>query len=298
MAVIESTRTDPVQNKREARVSRIAVHAIQTGVVRVRRNQVQGSGSGAMRLARTFFGREWSSWLPIHAWLIEHPEGPILVDTGETARVAEPGYFPGWHLYYRRGLEMRVTPDQEIDAQLAKRGYSPRDIRRVVMTHLHTDHAGGLRHFPDSEIIIARGEHERASGIPGRLRGYLPNRMPDWLEPTLVDLTDDPFGPFPASWPVTDDGAVTIVSTPGHTPDHLSVVVDDGALLYFVAGDASYNEQLMIDGAIDGIAPDDGTARATLARIRELACSRPMIYLPAHDPDAALRLVNMETVEQ
>lgn len=296
MVTAAAGRKEVPQYPDEKLRGRIAVHAIQTGEVRIRKNQVQGKGSGMRRLARTFFGREWSLWLPIYAWLIEHREGLILVDTGETARTVEPGYFPGWHLYYRRGVEMRVRPDQEIGAQLEKRGFSPRDIRRVVLTHLHTDHAGGLHSFPDSEIIINEPEHRRASGIAGKLRGYLPQRMPGWLAPTLISLPSQPFGPFPASWPVTEDGSVTIVSTPGHTPYHVSVIVEDASHLYFLAGDTSYSEQLMLDGAIDGVAPDDAAASATLGRIRELAHSKPMIYLPSHDPEAATRLINGETV--
>jgi hypothetical protein len=43
------------------------------------------------------------------------------------------------------------------------------------MTHLHTDHADGLHHFPQSEILVSRKEYKLASGFMGRLRGYLPN---------------------------------------------------------------------------------------------------------------------------
>jgi glyoxylase-like metal-dependent hydrolase (beta-lactamase superfamily II) len=257
---------------------------------------VRGKGSGARRLTSTFLGRKWSSWLPIYAWLIQHPEGLILVDTGETARTAERGYFPGWHIYYRRGVEVRVRPDQEIGVQLKRLGFSPSDVRQVVLTHLHTDHAGGLHNFPDSEIIIHEPEYRRASGVVGKLRGYLPHRMPDWLAPTLIHLPLQPRGPFPASWPVTDDGSVAIVPTPGHTPFHVSVIVEDASHLYFLAGDTSYSERLMVEGVVDGVAPDDAEAHATLARIRDLARFEPVIYLPSHDPDAAMRLTNRETV--
>jgi N-acyl homoserine lactone hydrolase len=51
--------------------------------------------SGKTRLLRTMLDRNWTEPLPIFAWLIEHPEGLIVVDTGETSRVAEPGYW-GW----------------------------------------------------------------------------------------------------------------------------------------------------------------------------------------------------------
>ncbi len=276
--------------------SRVAIHAIQTGTVRVRQNQVRGEGSGIRRLLNTFVDQEWSDWLPVYAWLIEHPEKLILVDTGETSSTAESGYFPDWHPYYRRGVELRVKPEQEIGPQLEKRGFSPEAIEQVVMTHLHTDHAGGLHHFPNSEIIIARSEYERASGLVGKLRGYLPNHQPAWLNPTLTELDSQPYGPFPASQPLTSDGAVRIVPTPGHTPHHLSVVVDVEHHLYFLAGDTSYNERLLIEGVVDGVAPDDQTAADSQAKIRELARSKPTVYLPSHDPDAAIRLLNLETL--
>ncbi len=163
----------------------VAVHAIRTGSVRVRANQVRGKGRGALRQLSTFAGRAWSEWMPIHAWVIEHPEGLIVVDTGETARVMAPGYFPRWHPYYRRGVEFRVRPAEEIGPQLRDRWLDPRDVRTVVLTHLHTDHAGGLHHFPDSEVLVHRDALAAASGMMGRLRGYLPNRWPYWLEPTL-----------------------------------------------------------------------------------------------------------------
>ena len=52
------------------------------------------------------------------------------------------------------------------------------------MTHLHTDHAGGLHHFPDSEILVSRRELAYASGLLGRLRGYPNQRWPAWFDPT------------------------------------------------------------------------------------------------------------------
>ena len=67
------------------------VHAIQTGLVRIKRRQVEPVASGLRRRVDTLLDRQWSDWLPIHAWVIEHPGGPIVVDAGETARVNDPG---------------------------------------------------------------------------------------------------------------------------------------------------------------------------------------------------------------
>lgn len=110
------------------------------------------------------------------------PEGLIVVDTGETARATESGYFPRWHPYYRMGLEEDVEPEQEIGPQLERLGFGARDVGWVVMTHLHTDHAGGLHRFPRSEILVTPTEMELASGRRGRLRGYLPSHDPESVE--------------------------------------------------------------------------------------------------------------------
>ena len=48
------------------------------------------------------------------------------------------------------------------------------------------------------------------------------------------------------------------VATPGHTADHISVIVVDEGITYVIAGDASYTEALMMAGQIDGVSADDG----------------------------------------
>jgi hypothetical protein len=69
------------------------IHAIQTGTVAITTKWREGVGHGRVRLVNTLLDREWTEPLPIYAFAIEHPEGVIVVDTGETARVSEPGYF-------------------------------------------------------------------------------------------------------------------------------------------------------------------------------------------------------------
>jgi glyoxylase-like metal-dependent hydrolase (beta-lactamase superfamily II) len=266
------------------------IHAIQTGTVAIKRRQVEGEGHGQRRLLNTFIDREWAEPLPIYAFAIEHPEGVIVVDTGETARAAEPGYFPRWHPYFRFSVRSHVTPEDEIGPQLRALGINPDDVRRVILTHLHTDHAGGLHHFPRTEILASRADIAIASGWGGRLRGYPNNRFPSWFEPKPVDLAQQPFGPFPQSLPLTAAGDVTLVPLPGHTPGQLGVVVDEGDKRVFIAGDASYRQDLMLRGALDGVAPDEQAATETLRRIQAFVAERPTVYLVAHDPETATRL--------
>jgi N-acyl homoserine lactone hydrolase len=274
------------------------IHAIQTGTVQIHQRQRTGEGRGTLRFVRTLLDDRWTEPLPIYAWAIEHPEGVIVVDTGETAKAGEPGYFPRWHPYFRVALRERVLPHEEIGPRLRSLGIPPQLVRWVVMTHLHTDHAGGLGHFSHTEILVSRAEHAAASGRRGRLRGYLPNRWPAGFEPRLVDLE---VGRDLDSRAIalTRSGDVRLVATPGHSRGHLSVLVDEGPRSILLAGDASYTQSHLVAGVLDGVASLGGglrAAAATLDRIRGYAASRPTVYLPSHDPDSGRRLAEREAV--
>jgi N-acyl homoserine lactone hydrolase len=272
------------------------IHAIQTGTVALTTAWREGVGHGKRRLLNTIVDRRWTEPLPIYAFAIEHPEGVIVVDTGETARVSLPGYFARWHPGLRAFRE-RVEPAQEIGPQLERLGIRPGDVRWVVMTHLHTDHAGGLDHFPDNDILVTRAELEFASGLRGRLRGYVANkRWPSWFEPTVLDLEPEPFGPFPESLRLTGAGDVTLVPLPGHTPGQIGVLVEDGDHTVLLAGDSSYTQDLMLRGKVDGVGADDEAERLTHERIRAYVAVTPTVYLVAHDPGTAGRLAERQLV--
>jgi glyoxylase-like metal-dependent hydrolase (beta-lactamase superfamily II) len=273
------------------------IHAFSTGSVRIRPSQVRGSGPGPLRRLNVLRDPAWTEPLPIHAWAIEHPEGLILVDTGEVHEASDPHYFPAAHPFYRRSMRADITADDEIDARLRQAGLDPDDVRWVVVTHLHTDHAGGLRHFPAAEIVLSADEWAAGRGLGGWARGYLPHLFPRWLAPRTVVFTGERVGEFAASHPLTEAGDVVLVPTPGHTHGHLSVLVHrPGEPDLLLAGDASFTEQVMLDGVVDGVAIDARAARETLARLQRHTRSRPTVYLPAHDPRSADRFAAGQTV--
>ena len=266
------------------------IHAIRTGSVRIKRSQVRGRGRGLRRRLRIFADPQWTDWLPTYAWMIDHPEGVIVVDTGQGRHLLDG--VRSLHPYQRWEVMFRIDPDEEIGPRLHALGVRPRDVGRVVLTHLHIDHDGGLAHFPESDILVSRRELHTARGWRGRLRGYLPNRWPTWFNPIALDLAAESFGPFAASRRLTRAGDVIAVATPGHTADHLSVIVVDEGIAYVIAGDASYTEALMLAGQIDGVSTNGATARTTLEALKRLAAERPTVYLPTHDPESAERLSN------
>jgi N-acyl homoserine lactone hydrolase len=273
------------------------IHAIQTGTVAITTAWREGVGHGRRRLLHTMLDRHWTEPLPIYAFAIEHPEGVIVVDTGETARASSPGYFPRWHPIFRLAVRESVEREEEIGPQLERLGIRPGDVRLVAMTHLHTDHAGGLHHFPDTEILVARGEIAYAAGLRGQLRGYPNGRWPGWFDPTPVDLGSEPYGPFPQSRRLTAAGDVILVPLPGHTPGHLGVIVEDGDHTVLFAGDSSYTQDALLRGSVDGVGPDEAAQRTTQERIRAFAAGDPTVYLVAHDPDTGSRLAERRVLQ-
>jgi glyoxylase-like metal-dependent hydrolase (beta-lactamase superfamily II) len=269
------------------------IHAIQTGRVQIKQAQIEGRGHGLWRQIQPIASSQWAEWAPVYAWAIEHADGVIVVDSGSGAHLKS---LPRWHPYFQLAVRFEIEPEQEIGPQLRSLGIGERDVKTVVLTHLHVDHDGGLAHFPHGRIVADSGEIARAAGVRGALLGYLPRRWPSWFDPQPLAWQQSPYGPFRRSVSLTAAGDVIAVPTRGHTPNHVSLIVRDGEEQIMLAGDASYSESTMVRGAIDGVGPDESAQVQTMADVRALCAARPTVYLPTHDPRSAERLAGRCTV--
>jgi glyoxylase-like metal-dependent hydrolase (beta-lactamase superfamily II) len=268
------------------------IHLIQTGNVKIKVSQTRREGNGG--IGKILFGRTWTDWLPIFAWVIEHAEGMIVIDTGETARTSEPGYFPRWQPYFRLAVRMNVKPEEEIGPQMRASGLNSDAAWKVILTHFHTDHAGGIHHFPNTEFLVSENEYQSARGLAGMLQGYLPNQWPEWFAPSFIPFQPEKFGPFEESYSVTDAGDAIIVPTPGHTQNHVSVIVKVDGVSYFLAGDTSYFEEMLLERHPDGVSPNREAAFQTMNKILSYAQAEPTIYLPSHDPLSGERFAHKQ----
>jgi N-acyl homoserine lactone hydrolase len=209
----------------------VEVERFSTGRVRPKR---------ASRGLRRYLGGGWSrDTLPVNVFLVHHPAGLCLFDTGQTASAGEPGYHPRWHPFLRLA-RFELRRDDEIGPQLRGRGIEPDLVRWVVLSHLHTDHVGGIGAFPGAQVIVSRAEWERARGLSGRLRGYIPQHWP-LADSMLVDLAGPAVGPFSGSFDVAGDGRLLVVPTPGHTPGHVSLLVRGDDSGFFLGGDIAHS---------------------------------------------------------
>lgn len=272
------------------------IHILRTGSVWIKAAQVRAKGTGLTRTYNGLFGKEWSPKLPIFAYLIEHREALILVDTGETARAMQKGYFPRWHPYYHVGVKFDVKPSDEIGPQLRLAGFDAADVQTLVLTHLHTDHAGGLTYFDKARVLVSAREFKAAQGFAGRAAGYPNQQWPKTFAPELLHLPPLGADLMAASAPLTKDSAVRAIATPGHTLGHVAVSVESDGILFLIAGDVSYLEQTLLEGVPDGLGADPGAQLKTHGLIRDLARRRPLVYLNGHDPACPQRLQERQTL--
>jgi glyoxylase-like metal-dependent hydrolase (beta-lactamase superfamily II) len=228
---------------------------------------------------------------PVYAWAIEHDEGLIVVDTGPSEHSSRRSGRPAWTWLgpSRRG-PANVTARVGIGQRLVAHELAPSDVRWVVLTQLDPDHAGGLRQFPASDVLVSAQELAAATrrrGLSGDARD-LSSRV---RRPIAIDFyRDRSAGPFELSYPLTRDSDVRLVPTPGRTPGHLSVVVEGATRTVVIAGDASYTEQELIDMELQGAAWDRRAAEESLRRLRAYCAGTGAVYLPSRDPRSGHRL--------
>src|SRR5260370_6334572 len=154
--------------------------------------------------------------MPVPCYLIEHPKGLVLFDTGCSPRMIDN--FNEYLGQFASVVKLKFSRELTVDAQIRALGYKTDDVKYVVASHLHFDHAGGLYLFPKARFLVMADELAYAWWpIPEHrliflVQDLLPTRRFNWRE-------------LAADFVLFGDGSIQMLKTPGHTPGECSLFV-------------------------------------------------------------------------
>ncbi len=184
-----------------------------------------------------------SRTFPSGVFLFEHESGDkVLFDTGYAPSLNGTGLLGK---LYGRLLPPEVKAGDTIDQQLLRDNVDPHSISRVVLSHVHPDHIGGVRYFPQAKFIMSKDALETIAR-PRMRDGLLPGLLPDWFRDApkiiLENQTQTHINDTLHGYDVFDDKSYIVVHLPGHAKGHIGALVMSQALL---AGDAAWGSDLL-----------------------------------------------------
>lgn len=200
--------------------------------------------------------------VPVAMYIIDHPRGLVLYDTGINVATADGNCESYWGK-----LCAYFLPDQKrnqvIDKWLEKFGYTIGDVKYVVSSHMHLDHAGNMEMFPNATHVVQKAELKTA---------WWPEK---WQKGAFVmgdydDTRDFDFLQLDGDYDLFGDGSLVVLDTKGHTQGHQSLMVklkNTGTL--FLAGDAVYTPENE-NGVIPGISWSAKESMNSIDRLKML----------------------------
>jgi glyoxylase-like metal-dependent hydrolase (beta-lactamase superfamily II) len=222
---------------------------------------------------RLMEGGEGDIGLPIPAFLIEHPKGRALFDTGLHP---DCRHDPAGRLGERLTSLFRIdlAPGEEISARLEHIGRDPAGIDLIINSHFHFDHVGGNALIPNAMLLVQRREWEAATDPDQAARhGYNRRDFDLGQKPRLLDGEHDVFG----------DGSVLCLPTHGHTAGHqsLRLRLETGDVV--LAADACYFCRTLRERRLPRHVHDRDAMLASLDRLAALERAGARIFF-GHDP--------------
>ena len=233
--------------------------------------------------------------VPYQAFLVEHPgAGRLLIDTGFHPSVAvDPKENLG--RVGARVFNPSMEASDAIAAQLRSRGIEAAEIKTILMTHLHADHASGISEFPGATFLISQQEWDEASTVPRPwMHGYVRRHFDHAFDFRTIDFGGDgieSFATFGRGVDVFGDGSVRLVFTPGHTLGHMSVILRLKEREALVAGDAIYSMHTLETGHKPQLMEDAHLFERSVREIQIYARETPeALIVPGHDMEAWRKL--------
>ena len=233
------------------------------------------------------YGRRNRIWLPVSSYLIEVNNKRILIDTGwhreispngEYDRLAQAHHMGIGHFLLNQGI---LPTNKSIVEQLAELNIKPQDLDFVIMTHLHTDHASGLRQLKAAKhIIVSEDELQDTKKYPFR---YASSMWKDINFETFA-FNDTGIGPVGQSLDLFGDSSIELVKIPGHTNGLTAVKVNHNKRFVLLFSDGGYATKSWQEMIPPGTALDERLALKSLEWIRQMSLDKNCVEsLANHD---------------
>lgn len=214
--------------------------------------------------------------VPVLFFLIRHNGKNILFDTGNAYEVATD---PRKHwgdtvdVYYPV-----MKKEQFVANQLKELGVEPGKIDYVILSHLHLDHAGGVGAFPNATYVAHKKEIDFAfcADCPQKDAYIIEDIGKDvkWLA-----LENE----FEQAYDLLGDGSIKIYPTPGHTPGHISVLVDLKKPM-LLTSDSCYTDENLNDNLLPGLFWNEEASARTINWIRKIQKEQNIEVVTGHNP--------------
>jgi N-acyl homoserine lactone hydrolase len=208
-------------------------------------------------------------------WLIKHGSQWLLWDTGvPESSLHDPR---GWSTLPKLIV---YHLDRSLTEQLASIGVRPSDIGRIAISHTHGDHIGNVGVFPNATILMQKAEYQwihSANGSNDDVNELMALARKLLGTPQHLQLVDEDFDLF-------DDGSVTLISTPGHTPGHQSLLVHLKNTGFIVlSGDVVHSQQNFAKNVVPSLNTDEAESVASMQRVRQLIATYQATMFINHD---------------
>lgn len=208
---------------------------------------------------------------PNHAYLIQHPRGLLVWDSGLSDAIAA---LPN---QTRSSGRFNFVVKNPLAAQFTALGIHPSIVTHLAFSHLQVDHAGNAGLFPNAVLLLQQAEYAHAFGPDAADWGYIPE--------DYAALRDQPARLLDGDCDVFGDGSVVLLAAPGHTPGHQVLFVDlprGGPLL--LSGDLYYAAGDPAEGWIPSWNFDAAQTRQTIQRLEAFAAAHGARWIINHDP--------------
>lgn len=268
----------------------IRVHIFHTGLVKVDQ-AIPLHEKNPLAVTGLFRSKKKQRILPVSCYLIEHPKGNILIDTGWDTKYATKRPREWFGLVDKISGPI-IQEDEGVDSKLRSVGLTASKVDAVFYSHMDFDHTSGMRLVKEAKAFYTAKE-ELADAKKSKFR-YI-NTWDGYGEIKAFEYKDTGLGPVGKTFDVFKDGSVILINTPGHSHGHFAVKISGDEKYMILANDGAYVQESFDDHIIPGFTVDKRQAEQSLEWL--IACKRDpdcLEVIANHDPSVKEHVVELK----